>query len=109
MDFITLIENNDNEGETWRFYLQLTGNEIAIDNLKDLITGDEWVAESFEFGEVIPESEVNVLVKHTNSGYMDYENKVVGRLEYEQPQDSEQLTDMLYKGGIVKYFKANNE
>lgn len=108
MNFVSFIENNDNEGESWRFWLQYDGNKKAIDNLFTLFNtfDDDWMEESYTLDLTpVPEEEVDILVKHTDDGYMPYENKVVGKLDFPEPEDSESFNDMLYKGGIQDYFK----
>lgn len=99
-DFVKFTENNDHEGETWNFWLQVDGNEDAIAELRALIADQEDEYELAE--ETTPESEVDVLVKHTGMGYMRYENKVVGVLTL---PDTDALDD-LYKGGIKDFYKA---
>lgn len=103
MQFISLTEANDHEGETWRYWLQLDGNEDAIEHLRAAIAGaDE--EETYDLGDPVdgafPESEVDVLVKHTMCGYTTYENKVTGVLTV--PDDFD--VDLLYKGGVGSLF-----
>lgn len=98
-EYIKFNEYNDNEGEDWNFYLQAEGNEKEIEKLKNLIDeADE--SETYRVTNFIKENEVDVLVKHSDSGYMMFENKVTGKMNI--PENFE--VDNLYKGGITKLF-----
>ncbi len=112
MNFVKFIETNDNEGETWNFWLQLDGNE---EQLKQL---EAWLGTFDESGEAyalymtpVPELEVDILVKHSDQGYMNYENKVTGTFTCPQPTEAEQeegwewLNDNFYKGDVKRWFK----
>lgn len=121
MNFVKLTENNDNEGESWNFWLQLDQNGAQLSRLAKIIdlANDAGFDEAYELDMTsVDESEVDILIKHTDSGYMDYENKVIGKLElpkfdnslfvYEDEVDDavfEWLNDNLYKGDIVRWFK----
>lgn len=102
MQFISLTENNDHEGETWRYWLQLDGNEEHLEHLRAAIAGadEEETYELAAADDAVPESEVDVLVKHTGCGYTTYENKVTGVLTVGDDFD----IDALYKGGASSYF-----
>lgn len=120
MNFVKLTETNDNEGESWNFWLQLDGNEDQIDHLARIIelANSAGFDEEYTLDETpVPEEEVDILVKHTGQGYMDYENKVTGKLalpafddklfDYEDEIDDgvfEWQNDHLYKGGIERLF-----
>lgn len=113
MNFVKFTENNDWEGENWNFWLQLDGNE---DQLKEL---ESWLGTMDEYGHiyellmgtVLPEDKVDTLVDYSGSGYMDYNNKVVGKFTCPIPSTSEEedglewLNDKFYKGGIKDHFK----
>ncbi|MFI6304317.1 hypothetical protein ACIBCH_20800 [Amycolatopsis thailandensis] len=105
MKFIALTETNDNEGETWRFWLQLDGNEDQLEHLRAAIAGadEEETYDLDSVDDAVPESEVDVLVKHTLSGYMAYDHKVTGLLEI---VDGWTDIDELYKGGVRGLFTA---
>lgn len=106
MKFVKLTENNDNEGESWNFFLQLDGNEKALEQLAVNINTFDDNEESFELNLTpIDEADVDVLVKHTRQGYFDYENKVTGTFTCPDWEDYEDFIDDLYKGGIQRYFK----
>lgn len=97
-NYVTLIEENDNEGETWKFFIPCIDNKESIQLLKKLVEDDEdYTLDITE----IHESEVDVLVKHTPSGYMDHFNKLEGRLVIPDNFDIEHL----YKGGIEGFMK----
>ncbi len=112
MNFVKFTEHNDNEGEDWNFWLQLDGNESAISDLASWLGTFDDDGESYELDLTpVPESEVDILVKHTSSGYMDYENKVTGKFTCPQPTEEEQkdgwgwLNDCFYKGDIARNFE----
>ncbi|WP_405490415.1 hypothetical protein [Nocardia sp. NBC_00511] len=112
------IETNDHEGETWNFWLQVDGNMTALDILGDRLDKlghlMDWpftlTAEQEE------EQEVDLLVRFAESGYMAQHNKVNGSLSLPKIFTStdftgldygdvtDQVTDVLYKGGIKKLF-----
>ena len=107
--FLKFVETNDWEGEQWNFYLQIEGNEKALKELAALISGrGEYALENTP----ISEAEVDILVKHSRGGYLNFENKVTGRLSISKIiLNSESETDTLYKGGIRDAFlkKAKEE
>lgn len=105
--FARYTENNEHEGETWVFWLQYDGNEDALSALDDLIAeavGDSEPEEyELDLDTLIPEWEVDTLVKHGGQGYMDYHHKVTGKLTL--PSDLGEYLEDLYKGGVKKLFK----
>ena len=120
MKFIKFTEYNDNEGETWNFWLQYNGNEKELDKLGHIIETIESGGEiSYSLNNaLIDESEVDILVKHTRDGYMDYENKITGIFtcpeidvdshEHEIPDEIFELLDNnFYKGGIERHFNQH--
>lgn len=107
MKFVKFTETNDHEGEEWIFFLQVDGNEAELAKMEDMI--ESWEDESgydsgYQLGsdDEIPESEVDICVKHSPSGYMDTFNKVVG--VFTNPVEDD-LDDLFYKGGIRDHFK----
>lgn len=77
-EFYKFSENNDNEGEIWHFYFPMTKEEAL--HFWKIISEAESTAVDYNFpyifeNEIVPEAEVDVLVKHTDSGYMDTHNK----------------------------------
>ncbi len=105
MEFVEFIEYNDNEGEPWRFWLQYDGNEEQLEKLSDLLAdSDDY---NLHLNVVASESEVETLVRYTQSGYFNYENMVTGKLTTPEPNRNDPDDDPLYKGGIRDYFKEN--
>lgn len=75
--FYKITEHNDWEGEHWRFYLVQDDNELFIERLKEAIAKFDEYGDTLEIGDsLVPEKDVNTLVKHSGSGYMPYHNKV---------------------------------
>ncbi len=98
MEWYKFTEVNDNEGEEWNFYLLL--NQEEVDHLQTL-TDDYFYTLDVE---PIPESEVDILVKHSSDdGYMP-EHQKVGRPRINildiDPESLEE-NDVLYKGGLA--------
>jgi hypothetical protein len=112
MNFVKFTEINDHEGESWNFWLQLDGNKTQLKELESWLgTFDEY-GESYKLDmEPVPEFEVDILVKHSDSGYMQYENKIKGKFICPTPGSEEEengyrwLNDNFYKGDIKEYFK----
>lgn len=110
MRFVRFVENNEHEGETWTFWLQVDGNEAALADLWNFLIDQEESEpieyELFDFEyKTLSEHDVDVLVEYGGEGYMGLHNKVTGVFNYQEP--SEDLRE-LYKGGIRKYFNANS-
>lgn len=112
--YATFIENNDWEGETWKWYIPIAGNEDALTQLSEVIEAIEDDDNTPECPyEVdltpIPEWEVDVLIKHRDTGYLHSHNKLAGKLNLpeevlDQLADPEQ--DPFRKGEIEKYVHA---
>jgi hypothetical protein len=96
------IETNDAEGETWSWWLQIEGNEQAIDRLGEFLAGGAWDGQ-YELGATADQAEVDVLVKHAEIGYYGDHNRVEGVLNLPEVLDDE-FVSQLYKGGIVELF-----
>jgi hypothetical protein len=112
MNFVKFTEINDYEGETWNFWLQLDGNEAELRELQTWLNTFDDDGEIYQLDMTpVPESEVDTLVKHTDSGYMDTHNKIMGKFTCPQPSAAEEedgylwLNDRFYKGDIAGYFK----
>lgn len=113
MKFVQFTEYNDWEGETWNFWLQLDGNETQLKKLKKFLA-DNNIEDNpgYELDMTpVDESEVDILVKHSNGGYMNDHNKVTGKLKLELPEDDgtedwawEYANDTFYKGQIEDLF-----
>lgn len=112
-NFRKLVERNEHEGENWRFWLQVEGNEEALERLEKALTYAfaDCDPEPFELtDEVLPEHNVDILIKYGNDddGYMATHHKVVGTLTLPDGFDSldwEGLSDILYKGEVKKLFR----
>lgn len=113
--FVKFTENNEWEGETWTFWLQVEGNENELTKPEHLLSdaqpedGEEETEEpEFELGnfaqETLSEEHVDVLVKHTGCGYMAAHTKVVGK--FVCPDELGEGGRALYKGDITKHFTA---
>lgn len=116
MNFVKFTEHNDNEGEDWNFWLQLDGNEADLETLQEFLIQFDDNEESYELNMTpVPESEVDILVKHSGQGYMNYENKVSGvmtlpEIDLERVATDDDagwgwLNDNFYKGDITRCFK----
>lgn len=93
-------ECNDWEGETWNFYIPTEGNESEIAKLALAIKNSP----EYSLEGSIDESDVDVLVKHDEGGYMAFHNKLSGKLSI----GTLHITvddDPLYKGGIKEFIK----
>lgn len=99
---VRFTEHNEHEGETWNFYIDVEENEEAIDRLRSVF-GKLQVDEEFELYDDIPLKEVKILVKHSRSGYMKFENHLDGKLllpdDFEEFNEND-FTRYFYKGGI---------
>lgn len=120
MRFIKLTEENEWEGETWRFWLQVDGNEDELARLRGAIDS---VAQLYDGGEpgcpftlaalsqIKDESYVDTLIEQAeeeDGGYMASDDKVTGVLkvpDWPAPADfGSQIEQDLYKGGIRELF-----
>lgn len=121
--FRRFVETNDHEGETWNFWLQVDGNKNTLDLLGDQL-GKLQKLIDWPFvltAEQLEEREVDLLIRFGESGYMNQHNKVNGAcwlpavfattdftsLVYGEVTD--EVTDLLYKGGIQKLFTGGGE
>lgn len=119
-EFVKFEEHNDHEGESWVFWLQYDGNEKELDKLKKFLS--DYNIEDNPGYELdltpVPEKEVDIVVKHTSQGYMDYHNKVEGTFTmpefeldegYDEDEAEEEAwefaNDTFYKGDIARHFK----
>lgn len=105
MRFTQMVETNEHEGESWCYWLQLDGNQVAIDELIGLIEEEE-LEEQYEFTGVLADLwEVDVLADKGNFGYgyCNQHSKIEG--EFEMPPNFR--VDDIYKGQIEKFFKES--
>jgi len=102
-EFYQIIEHNDWEGETWKFYLVKDGNEKFITKLKKAIKKHDEYGEVMEIGdELVPEFDVDILVKYAESKYMMSHNKVDKVLDPKiiQAGTAEKFFDCINMGGL---------
>lgn len=107
MQFIKFTERNEWEGETWRFYLQVDGNEEEITKLRRLLASYKVKpALSYTLDDgLLDEATVDALVDNgDDDGYMRAHNKVTGR--FACPDDLGERANELYKGSIEEFFTA---
>lgn len=102
--YMQLAEVNEHEGETWYFYIPVQGNEVALEQLRAKFT--EWDSgddpEFYLAEELFTETEVDILVKHGDEGYMAYHNKLAGILPEDVVQGLQEDDGKLYKGNISR-------
>lgn len=104
-EFVKFEEYNDHEGERWYFWLELGGNEDGLRELASALEGnDSYRIDLSE--QPVPESEVDVLVKHAEYryGYNQLDTKVVGTFTPPNFGDDFDPDDFFYKGGIEDFF-----
>lgn len=95
-------ENCSWEGETWRWYIPIDGNEKNITFLKKEIEKFP----NFTISEkIFDEREVDILVENTSVGYMASHDKLEGKLDFsDYPEKSTNgAEDPFYKGDIREY------
>ncbi len=113
MQFVKFTEHNDHEGESWNFWLQLDSNKTELNKLKKFLTENDIEDNPGYELDMTPvdESEVDIVIKHSDQGYMDYNNKVTGKFEMPIYEDDGQedsawefANDNFYKGDIERCF-----
>jgi hypothetical protein len=94
---IRVIEDNDWEGETFSYVLQVTP-EVAeeIDMLIQSLSEDIW---SLELNTSYTPEQVEMLNDHVDNGYMDYINF------YTIPEGAQIDEDLFYKGAGLNKVK----
>lgn len=101
LNWYKFTEHNDNEGETWHFFIQLTKD--GRDYLDELLTTG-FDLNSYSISEkIFTEVEVDILVENSDSGYMDTYNKRPAPYSIEVmalPTDADELDELFYKGGF---------
>lgn len=101
MNIRRFTENNNWEGEIWHFYIK--GTEKQFHHLSETIS-DDLLGYSLS-DKTYSIDELNVLIKNTDYGYMDYHNDF-GTLTddiYNVTLDSFIEEDIFYKSGIGDY------
>jgi hypothetical protein len=103
MKFVPFIENNDHEGETWRFWLQQDHNEYQLEVLQGILGDNEEF--SLDITGAVDESIVDTLIEYSQEGYMPLENKVTGKFKAPKLAEGEFPSDHFYKGNIERFFE----
>lgn len=108
-NYLRFTEINEHEGETWRFYIPVEGNQDAIDRLSRVLEAHD-LTETFKFNATpAPESVVDTIVAEAledyeeNGGYRPARVELEGRLVLpDQLEEAEYIdvVNLLYKGGI---------
>jgi hypothetical protein len=112
--YAKFTEHNEWEGETWRFYIPIEGNEAALCELEQLLLlANSDSSYELDMGP-FTESAVDTVVKQGNDdcGYMPAHTKLVGllrlppelRAAMSDPED-----DPLYKGEIREFMQERIE
>jgi cobyrinic acid a,c-diamide synthase len=113
--YLEFTEKNEHEGETWRYWLQVAGNEEELDKLREFVDSEQEKGDfPYTLGEgTVPPDEVFALVKHTMCGYTYFENVCVGTftmpevVPFDPDNDGEPNDDdPFYKGGIKDCFTS---
>ena len=117
-DFYRFDEVNDNEGESWSFFIPVYGNQhnvqVLADRLKKASLDQDYDEEEipYSFGEEhLTYDEVDALVKHGDHGYMPRYTKLSGLLNLNlvfEAKTYEDLINVLYKGKIAKLMVCSN-
>lgn len=102
MNYFRFTEHNEWEGETWHFYIPATDENLkAADGLIALLEDQDLIPDAFEVDtSTMTEQDIDALVVHSEVGYMRMHNKLSGVLDFEAINDSEDVSQALYKGGI---------
>lgn len=105
--FVRFHETNDNEGESWNWWLQSTGNQQELAKLAELLATDKnrfeddgWF--TLHLDEVEPRTVVDKLVQYAEDGYFSSHSVVTGT--FTCPEYLDENRDDLYKGGIRDFF-----
>lgn len=107
MNYAKFTEHNDWEGETWRFYIPIEGNEAALHELEQAISANSGSSYELDTGP-FTESVVDALVEHgaDDCEYMPAHTKLVGLLRLPpelRAAMSDPESNPLYKGGIGEF------
>lgn len=103
MQFYCLVENNDWEGETWKFYFPVEGNEKETKKLNKFIDGENYILSE----KIYTEEEVDILCTEclNHITYMPTHNKLNGKLSVKGKKNN----NPLYKGGIRDMIKLGKK
>jgi hypothetical protein len=108
--YATFTENNQWEGETWRFHIPIEGNEQSLNRLLAALTSGVGPAQPASYRlslEPVDEATVDDRVALGGGDYMHEDNKLSGRLVL--PDDllgAIVNDDLLYKGGVKDLMEA---
>lgn len=109
--FVRFIEHNEWEGETWTLWLQVNGNETALNELHAIVDQlapedpDEDREFDLDMATSEPEFVVDKLVEYGGHGYGADHSKVVGALRLPPNVGQSEL----YKNKIAALFHATEE
>jgi hypothetical protein len=111
--YTPLIENNDHEGETWTWWIQVEGNESTLDLIRGTLAECRSESEYFEKydlpewpnGDRITDEQLAVLRRWSDGGYYRAHNPVYGVLVppsefFDSTISPFDRLDSLYKGGV---------
>jgi hypothetical protein len=104
--FVKLTEENDWEGETWHFWLQLDGNQAELDKLAVWLEENSQEEGGFTLNldKTRYEDEVDLLVEESDSGYLRTHNKVVGKADFGDLSLVDDPAEILCKGHVEDFF-----
>lgn len=104
--YYVFVEHNENEGETWCFYVPMTQQEA--DHLADVLDAATELEDKYSFSGPIMEEHIDTLLKYGNegSGYFKAHTKCSGTMldimSLEIDIDADELDDHFYKGNCWK-------
>lgn len=106
--YVTLVEDNEAEGEMWRHYIPVSGNELAIAQLDEAISvlrDDDDGSFFLDHAKLTTEMVNTRLSLADDTSYMAAHTKLEGTLRpFPTPTGGIDLADfvrnVLYKGGI---------
>lgn len=106
--FVPFTEQNEWEGETWTFWLLLTGNESELKRLFILLAEERFEYEpefSLDLNDVVSEEQVDRICARAGTGYFMSDNKISGKFICPDIEASnEDLSRLFYKGRIRDHF-----
>jgi len=109
MQFVTFIEINDWEGETWRFYIPISETNLPALQVLSPALISRGLGDTYKLDlSPVDESYVDKVVEKSRSGYMAYHNKCAGTLRLPEKffdLSNEDFERALYKGGIEDFVK----
>lgn len=117
MEYVKFTEHSLKESQTYLFYLQYTGNETALNKLKDVIAATHRCILGGDTScfELNIENRVSSNSVNLHCAFDENIEKVDGRFEFEFNLEGKSyddiaidLDDMFYHGHIVNYFKPTD-